>query len=228
MANFLIMLYTNQTFQEVSSHLETKDFTPYIYGKLTDLYKASGYLSQIEDFLLISQQSVKYDCNQFYANLNNYYFNKIVERYKNMNSTYKLYFTLGFFCEVSNVMNFKNYKTAYMQLYNPVESIMQSFESGEYSYILKFIENNNVPGLQIFFFITYIYLLDIMNENIENVYVYMVNEINSKLDIMGIIFLIAFIQLVISVFTIFSRNMDKDCQNFIQMRKIFKVCNLNE
>ncbi len=67
-----------------------------------------------------------------------------------------------------------------------------------------------------------------MNENIENVYVFMVNEINSKLDIMGIIFLVAFIHLVISVFSIFSRNMDKDCQNFIQMRKIFKVCNLNE
>ena len=228
MANFLVMFYTNQTFQEVSSHLETKDFTPYIYGKLTDLYKAGGYLSQIEDFLLISQNSIKYDCKEFYDNLDNYYFNKIVERYKNMNSTYKLYFTLEFFCDISNVMNFKNYKTAYMQLYNPIDGIMQSFESGEYSYIIQFIENNNIPGIQIFFFITYIYLLDIMNENIENVYVYMVNEINSKLDIMGIIFLIAFIQLVISVFAIFSRNMDKDCQNFIQMRKIFKVCNLNE
>ena len=33
MANFLILIYTNQTFQDVSSHLKTKDFTSFIYMK---------------------------------------------------------------------------------------------------------------------------------------------------------------------------------------------------
>ena len=135
---------------------------------------------------------------------------------------------MEFFCEVSNILTFKNYKTAYMQLFNPIENIMQSFKADNYTYIVEFIEENNVPGLEIFYFITYIYLLDLMNGNIQNVYISLVDYIDNRLDIMGIIFVIAFIHLVLSVFFIFSRNMDKDCQHFIQMRKIFKVYNINE
>jgi hypothetical protein len=67
-----------------------------------------------------------------------------------------------------------------------------------------------------------------MNENIRNIYTLLIEEISRNINIMGIIYLIAFIHLVTSVFFIFSRNMDKDCQAFIQMRKIFKVCNINE
>ena len=49
MANFLIMIYTNQSFDDVSSHLENRDFTAHMYNKLTDLYKAGGYLDKMQD-----------------------------------------------------------------------------------------------------------------------------------------------------------------------------------
>ena len=67
-----------------------------------------------------------------------------------------------------------------------------------------------------------------MNENIKHAYVLLVDNLKKHIDYMGIIFLVAFVQLIISVFLIFHRNMDKDCQRFIQMRKIFKICNINE
>ena len=228
MANFLIMIYTNQTFQDVSSHLETGDFTSYIYEKLTELYNAGGYVSEIKDFIIFNQDTMNHTCKEFYETLQNDFFKQIVAKYESLNSINQLYQTLEFFCEVSNILTFKNYKTAYMQLFNPIENIMQSFKADNYTYIVEFIEENNVPGLEIFFFITYIYLLDLMNGNIQNVYISLVDYIDNRLDIMGIIFVIAFIHLVLSVFLIFSRNMDKDCQHFIQMRKIFKVYNINE
>ena len=125
-------------------------------------------------------------------------------------------------------MSFQNYKTAYMLLFNPVESIMHVYKDGNYSEILQFIEENNLAKIEIFFFITYIYFLDLMNENIQNTYISFVDDIRKHIDYMGIIFLIAFIHLITSVIFIFHRNVDKDCQNFIQMRNIFKICNINE
>ena len=228
MANFLIMTYTNQTFFEISSHLESKDFTSFIYSKLTDLYEAGGYINAIHKYMIFAQNNINYNCKEFYENLNNPIFLKIVERYDKMGLKTQLYFTLEFFCETSNIMSFKNYKTAYMLLFNPIESIMQVYKAGNYSEIIQFIEHNNLAKIEIFFFITYIYLLDLMNENIENTYTLLVEDIRYHIDYMGLIFLIAFIHLIISVFFIFHRNMDKDCQNFIQMRKIFKICNINE
>ena len=228
MANFLIMIYTNQTFEEVSSHLETKDFTSYIYEKLTELYNAGGYVHEIRDFIIFNENTMNQTCKEFYETLENNFFIQVVEKYKSLNSTAQLYQTLEFFCELPKILTFKNYKTAYMQLFNPIENMMQSFKAENYSDIFKFIEDNSIPGIQIAFFIIYIYLLDLMNGNIQNVYISLVNYIDNRLDITGIIFLIAFIHLVLSVFLIFSRNMDKDCQHFIQMRKIFKIYNLNE
>ena len=152
----------------------------------------------------------------------------LVERYDKLGLKTQLYFTLEFFCGISNIMSFNNYKTAYMLLFNPIESIMQVYKDGNYSEIIQFIEENNLAKIEIFFFITYIYLLDLMNENIENTYILLVEDLRNHIDYMGLIFLIAFIHLITSVFLIFHRNMDKDCQNFIQMRKIFKICNINE
>ena len=228
MANFLMMIYTNQTFDDVSSHLENRDFTAHMYNKLTDLYKAGGYLDKMQDYMINTENNIKYDCKEFYETMNNDFFNKILEKYKSLNDTYRLYFTLQTFCESSNILSLKNYKTSYMQLFNPIEILMQNFKNGNYSETLAFIEDNNLASIQIIFFITYVYLLDLMNNNIQSVYKVLIKKINSRIDIMGIIFLIAFIHLVTSVFFIFRRNLDKDCQNFIQMRKIFKICNINE
>ena len=228
MANFLIMIYTNQSFLEVSSHLDNKDFTAHMYNKLTDLYEAGGLLEEIQGLIEISESSIKYNCKDFYEQMENAFFKLVLKNYADKNDTERFYFTLETFCESSKVLTYQNYKTAYLQLFNPVENLMQKFRKGNYSEILSFIENNNIAKVQIYFFITYVYLLELMNTNIKDVYLLLVKEINSKIDIMGVIFLIATVHLICSIYFMFSRNLEKDYQNFIQMRKIFKVCNINE
>ena len=51
MSDFLIMIFTNQTFSEISSKLPQKDFTSYIYDKLNHLYEAEGYVNNIKGVL---------------------------------------------------------------------------------------------------------------------------------------------------------------------------------
>jgi hypothetical protein len=228
MANFLIMIYTNQSFGEVSSHLDNKDFTAHMYNKLADLYEAGGLLDEIQGLIKITESDIKYNCKDFYGEMENAFFELVLQNYRDKNDSERFYFTLETFCESSNLLTFQNYKTVYIQLFNPIENLMQKFKKGEYSEILSYMENNNIADVQIYFFITYVYLLELMNTNIKDVYLFLVKEINNKIDIMGIIFLIATIHLISSIYFIFSRNLEKDCQNFIQMRKIFKVCNINE
>ena len=228
MANFLIMIYTNQSFAEISSHLDNNDFTIHMYNKLTDLYEAGGLSDEIQGLIKITESDIKYNCKDFYEEMENAFFELVLQNYREKNDSERFYFTLETFCESSNLLTFQNYKTVYIQLFNPIENLMQKFKKGEYSEILSYMENNNIADVQIYFFITYVYLLELMNTNIKDVYLFLVKEINNKIDIMGIIFLIATIHLISSIYFIFSRNLEKDCQNFIQMRKIFKVCNINE
>ena len=228
MINFLIMIYTNQTFSEISSQLPQKDFTSYIYDKFNKLYEASGFANNIQDLLKYTEDNINYDCKEFYLNLDFPYFNLLAERYKINNETGNFYFTLYYFCNKSNVMAFKNYKSVYMLYFNLIDNLMQNLVNGDYYDIFEFIVYDDMPKIEILYFITYTYLLDLMSINIQYLFENILKEKNNKIDILGIIFLIAYFHLIISVYFSFTRNIDNDCRTFIQMKKIFRVCNINE
>ena len=222
------MIFTNQTFSEISSKFPQKDFTSYIYNKLNNLYEAEGYVKNIQNLLKYPENKIDYDCETFYLNLDYPYFNLLLEKYKLNNETDNFYYTLKFFCQTSNVMAFKNYKTVYMQYFNLIDNSMQNMVNGDYYDIFDFIIYEDLTGIEILYFVTYTYLLDLMNINIEYIFENILKEINNKIDILGIIFLIAYVHLILSVYFTFTRNIDHDCKTFIQMKKIFRICNINE
>ena len=152
----------------------------------------------------------------------------MAEKYKLNNETDNFYYTLHYFCESSNVMAFKNYKTVYMQYFNLIDNLMQNFANGDYYYIFDFIILRDLTGIEVLYFITYTYLLDLMGINIQYIFEDILKEINNKIDILGIIFLIAYFHLIISIYFSFTRNIDNDCRTFIQMKKIFRICNIND
>ena len=227
-ANFLIMIHSNQTFEQVSSHLDNKDFTSFMYFKLTDLYEAKGYIDSIQDLLTYKQENFIFNCELFYKNLDNPIFTSLLSMYESNSNLTKFYNTMAYFCEASNVMAYKNYKTVYMQFFNPIETMMQNFKEENYSVIFNYIKDNNIEEIEILFFIIHIYFLDVMNTNVNDIFILLLKKINNNIDLTGIIFIVAVIHLVISLFFIFKINMNKDCHNFITMKKIFKVCNISE
>ena len=228
MTNFLIMVFTNQSFTEISSKFPNKDYISYIYTNLKDLYEAGELAKNFQNLLLYTERTIKYDCEKFYLNLDYPYFNLLLSKYKLNNDTDRFYFTLSFFCQMTSIMSLKNYKTIYMKLFNPILDINQNFKKGNYTEIINFISYNNFSGMEIIFFIVYVYLLDILNSNIQIILGNILNEINKKIDILGIILIIGFLHLIFSIFFTFTRNINNDCKNFMQMKKIFKVCNIND
>ena len=81
MNNYLMMIYNNETLEEMSIEVGVYDFITFIYSKLTPLYELDKYSSYIWDLLKVNENTMIYECSLFYENLDNEMFKKL----KNLN-----------------------------------------------------------------------------------------------------------------------------------------------
>jgi len=228
MNNFLIMIFNNQTLDDISSSIEGKDYIKYIYNKLTDIYIADQYFYMLDEIPTINDYNIKFDCKLFYQNLKNDLFEQLKNKYKN--ETQKLYNTMNYFCNWSNVMMFKRYKTVYLQLFQQVKILMENFNNNDsYEGIVKSINSNDDIGrIEIIFLITYTYLIDVINSNVEIMITTMMKKMGKNIIITSLIYLIMLIILAFVIYFVYLRNINSDFKKFIQVKKVFKVCNTNE
>ena len=56
----------------------------------------------------------------------------------------------------------------------------------------------------------------------------MVNRMESYIIFHLITFISILIILTFTIFFIYIRNLDNDCKKFIQVKKVFKICNIND
>ena len=227
MNNLLIMIYDNQTLDDFSQSIQTKDYISYIFNKLTQLYEAGGIFMKL-NFITpaYTNDNINFNCWLFYQTLQDDLFEKIKNKY--INEQDNLYITLYILCEWSNVMKFKNYKAIYLQLYNNIEIIMENFYNLAYQNIVAFFYEYAIIKIELIYLITYIYLVEMMNENVKFFLKEMMNILWSKVISTSIAFFSLLIVLIIIIIAIYIRNVNNDCKKFIQIRKVFKVCNLNE
>ena len=227
MNNLLIMIYDNQTLDDISQSLQTKDYISHIFTKLGLFYEAGGMFSRINIFDSIhTDQNTFFDCWLFYKNLQNDLFEKLKNKY--INEQEKLFTTMFIFCEWSKAMEFKNYKATYLQLYNNVEVIMENFANLEYENIILFIIEYEIIKIEIIYLITYIYLVEMVNQNIITFILEMMNLLGKNITSTSIIFFFLLIFLLLIIYIIYIRNINNDYRKFLQIKKVFKICNLNE
>ena len=227
MTNFYLMIYNNQTLDEISHIYNTKDFASYAYNDLLNLYDSEKYLKSIKDISsFFNEQNIIYDCNNFYQNMKNDFFYLLKKEYQN--EEFKFLFTIYYFCNWSNVMKFKNFKTIFLQLFSQLKTVMEDFNNINYNDIIEYINNIDIVKIEIIFLITYIYLFDIMFNNIKISTMTMMSIMGDKIFFTGSVLTILVIYLIIVMFFVYIKNIDKDFRKFIQIRKIFKICNTNE
>jgi hypothetical protein len=224
--NYLLMIYNNQTLDEISSVYESKDYISYVYRKLTNLYEAEKYTDSLSSLFSIKKVKSIYNCTFFYENLENEIFNNLKMKFKENQE--QLSNTIIMLCEWSNVMKFKNYITFYLQFFNLIQSGMENYKNEQYSDIINFIDEQELYKIEILYILTYIYLLDILNQNVENTMMVMVYKMKENLIITIIFFIVLLIFFILIIFFIYIRNVNKDYQSFIRMKNIFKVCNVND
>ena len=227
MNNLLIMIYDNQTLDDISKSIKTKDYISYIFTKLSQLYNALGIFMKL-NFLTpeYTNDNLNYNCWHFYKNLKDDLFEKIKNKY--IKEQDKLFITFYIFCEWSKTMEFKNYRAIYLQLYNNIEIIMENFDNLDYENIVLFFNDYAIIKIEIIYLITYVYLVEIMNKNINLFSKQIINLLGTYVISTSITFFSLLVLLVIIIYIVYIRNVDNDCKKFIQIRKVFKVCNLNE
>ena len=228
MNNFLMMFLNNQTLDEISSSVEGKDYINFIFTKLTDLYQGDKYFYMLNDIPTINDNNINFDCKVFYQKLSNSLFEQLKHKYEN--ETGKLYNTMNYFCNWSNVMMFKKYKTIYLQLFKQVKIVLENFNNNEsYDNIIKSIKDNDDFGrIQIIFLITYSYLIDIINNNAQIMITTMMKRMGNNIIITALIYITSLIILIFILFFVYFININSDYNEFIQVKKVFNVCNINE
>ena len=226
MQNFIMMIFENVTLEELSEGYKTEDFFSLFYSNLTKLYHNKKYLQILSQYLITTEANMNYNCLEFYSNLNNKNYMQLYNKYSN--DSERFLFTMYFFCEKTNIMTFKNYKTIYLQLFSEVQIIMEDFTNNNYNDIIQFINRNQIVEIEIVYLITYTYLLDLMSENIKHSIVVILKKTKNQIYISFLIFLILIIILILIIYFLYIRNVSKDTLHFVHVRKVFKICNMNE
>ena len=226
MINFLLMIYNNQTLEEISEPYKPNDYMSYIYTKLANLYESDRYKKHISKIFEMRETEMSYDCTEFYNNLHHVLFLKLLDNFQDKQE--KLNNSIYSFCEMTKVMEFKNYKSIYLQFYNLIRVSMENFENSKYSKIIDFIDEYEIYKIEIMYFLTYIYLLDILNENVQNCMIAMGYELEKNISLTGLMFVILLIFFSFIVSCIYIRSVNKDFNNLNNIKKVFRVCNTHE
>ena len=226
MNNFLLMFAKNQTLEDISRTVEGNDYINFAFNKLTYLYRGDKYFNRLGNIDTFNDRTIIYDCNLYYKNLENELFISLKNKF--INEETQFFNTIIFFCEWSSAMKFKKYKTIFLLLFNQIKIYMENFSSYEYNDIIEFIFKNDIIKVEIIYLITDIYLINVINNNIKIFILAILNEIEKQIIITILSFLLVLIILIVSILFIYIRNVNNDCKKFILIKKVFKVCNINE
>ena len=109
MTSLYIMMFNNHTLDDISKDYQTEDFIASSYNEVYNLYDNGKYFNSVSDIIVFNVYNIVFECYNFYENLINSIFDKLKNKFSNQ--LLQLFYTMSFFCEWSNVMKFKNYKT---------------------------------------------------------------------------------------------------------------------
>lgn len=226
MTGLYIMIFNNNTLDDLSQNFGTDDFIAQSYNEIYNLYDKGKHFNSVLDTIVFNVYNLVFECSNFFEKINNSILDKLKNKFNNNLS--QLVFTMNFYCEWSNVMKFKNYKTIYLQIFNRVKILMEDFKNSKYSDVVKFICDINIIKIETVFLITYIYLFDFMYSNIQSCIKAMMAKIGNNIIMTESLYIFILAFLIISIFFIFIRNVNKDSKKLIKIRKVFKICHINE
>ena len=222
--NYLLMIYDNQTLEEISMNYETKDFISYIFNELTPIYSLGKYKNYINDVNLNIIENNE-DCYDFYNNLNNDIFKELKEKFAEEEE--KFVNTMILLCQYSEILKFNNYKAIFLKFFSLVQKGMESFNNIEYSDIINYINQKEIIEIDLIYMTVNKYIIDIIIQQSKKNLILMMDQIWSYLILTNVIVYPLILILIIITFFVHVRNMNKDIKKFVHIRKIFKVCNLN-
>ena len=224
-SSYLLMIYDNQTLEEISKEYESNNFISYIFTELTPLYNLGKYNKYINNNNYLSAIESSENCWDIYISLNIDIFNKLFDKFMKEKDQFQQ--TMTFLCEMSFIMTFNNYKAIFLQLFSLVQKGIENFNNIKYSDIITSIKKKEILEISLIYMSMHKYLIDYIILINKNIILMTIKEIGNKLIITNIIvYPIIFILIFISFF-VYVKNVNNNCKKIIHIKKIFKICNLN-
>ena len=224
-SSYLLMIYDNQTLEEISKEYESNNFISYIFTELTPLYNLGKYNKYINNNNYLSAIESSENCWDIYMALNIDIFNKLFDKFMKEKDQFQQ--TMTFLCEMSFIMTFNNYKAIFLQLFSLVQKGIENFNNIKYSDIITSIKKKEILEISLIYMSMHKYLIDYIILINKNIILMTIKEIGNKLIITNIIvYPIIFILIFISFF-VYVKNVNNNCKKIIHIKKIFKICNLN-
>ena len=156
---FQLMLYLNQTEEEISliENYESIDST--IQAKFIDIFKSEQTQKKVSNILPFLSDLVSLDCNDFFDLAND-------ERLNIINSKYpeeKIYINLSYYCSNTKAMNEHKSEIVFQNLFGLIIDGIKSIGYKDYKGIIQFLEKDYLYKCLLFNFFIFRPLRSIVN-----------------------------------------------------------------
>ena len=217
-----LILYCNQTEEEISTIIEVPNFDNLIQNTLFDFYQIHQKKAKVKKYLLFLNDCIEINCNTFYILANNSIFNIINEEFPEE----QFFENLAKYCLMTKAMEKKRANIIYQQHLGLINDAIHSIKIKTYDGIIRFLELNYLFKCELFSYFIYRPIRKVVEEyismkGIENI----MNLLEKLFDISIIIEIIHELCLILIVIIVFITKLEKRNRELFYLKNVFTITN---
>ena len=219
---FQLMLYLNQTEEEISYHAEYLSIDSKIQEKFIDIFVTEKKQKEVSNILLFLSNIVSISCEDFFSLANDERLNKINEKYPNE----KIYSNLSYYCSTTEAMKVHKSEIVFQNLFGLINDGIKSIGNKSYSGIINFLEKDYLYKCALFNFFIYRPLRSIVNFQVIKLGTKNIIKLFDRLFYINIIIDVTSQLCVLSIIIfIFIIGVEKTYKKIIRLKNVFSICN---
>ena len=219
---FQLMLYLNQTEEEISYQAEYLSIDSKIQEKFIDIFVTEKKQKEVSNILLFLSNIVSISCEDFFYLANDERLNKINEKYPNE----KIYSNLSYYCSTTEAMKVHKSEIVFQNLFGLINDGIKSIRNKSYSGIINFLEKDYLYKCALFNFFIYRPLRSIVNFQVIKLGTNNIIKLFDRLFYINIIIDVTSQLCVLSIIIfIFIIGVEKTYKKIIRLKNVFSICN---
>ncbi len=218
---FQLMLYLNQTEEEISLIENFESIDSHIQEKFIDIFKSEQTQKKVSNILPFLSELVSIDCKDFFDLAND-------ERLNNINLKYpeeKIYSNLSYYCSITNSMNEHKSEIVFQNLFGLIIDGIKSIGYKNYKGIIQFLEKDYLYKCLLFNFFIFRPLRSIVNFQVIVIGTKNIMKLFDNLLLVNLIIdIISECLIVFIIVFLFIIGIEKNYKKVIRLKNIFRIC----
>ena len=218
---FQLMLYLNQTEEEISLIENYESIDSHIQEKFIDIFISEQTQKQVSSILPFLSELVSLDCKDFYDLANDQRLNIINEKYPNE----KIYVNLSYYCSNTKAMNAHKSEIVFQNLFGLIMDGIKSIGLKNYEGIIKFLEKDYLYKCLLFNYFIFRPLRSIVNFQVIVIGTKNIMKLFDNFLLMNIIVdAISDLMVIFIIVFVFIIGIEKNYKKIVRLRNVFRIC----